>query len=255
MRESMPLISVILPVQNAGIYLTECLENLLQQTYTNIEILAIDDFSSDDSFTILKDYAKKDTRLHISRNIKRYGMAMTLNRCLKKAQGQYIAFMNAKDVSHKHRLQQQYSYLKKNENVVAVGVQCTFLNEENQRVGISEFPTESLKIYKKPLDGTNMIFDNVMVERHRIPKDVLHFKMNSHPFMYTDIVIKLLKYGEVLNLPQILYGKRMLNKQKLPRVKIQFPSMAKILLRAITLYDHKLSFRSLFINPLLASLK
>jgi len=249
-----PLISVILSIQNAADYLPECLDNLLQQTYKNIEIIAIDDFSSDDSFRILQNYAKKDTRLIISRNVKRYGTAMTLNRCMKRAQGQYIAFMNAKDISHTHRLQQQYIYLKENKHVVAIGVQCNLLTKENAKISISEFPTESLKIHQRPIDGISMLFDNLMVHRHRIPKDVLHFKTNTYPFIYTDIVMKLLKYGEVLNLPQVLYTKRIISPQQ-QKTRAHFPSLAKTWLRAITLYDHKLPLRSLFLNPLLASLK
>lgn len=255
MTQKLPLISVILPVQNAADYLSECLEQLLKQTYSNIEIIAIDDFSSDNSHEILKKYARKDRRLRISRNVKRYGMALTLNRCLRQAKGSLIAFMNAKDATHKDRLNQQYLYLQANEKAVAAGVQCTFVNQEEKAIGVSQFPTENAQMYKKPLDGVTMLFDNVMIHRHRIPKDLLHFKTNIYPFIYTDIIIKLLKYGELVNLPQVLYTKRILTQQKSHIPSIHLPSLAKIWFRAITLYDYKLSLRSLFISPLLASMK
>lgn len=259
MTDNKPLISVILPVQNAANYLSECLEKLLQQTYTNFEIIAIDDFSSDTSYEILKTYAQKDQRLKISQNVKRYGMALTLNRCLKKAHGSLIAFMNAKDAAHRDRLNQQFLYLQANEAVVAAGVQCAFVNEEEKALGVSQFPTENAEMYKKPLDGVSMLFDNVMIHRHRIPKDVLHFKTNKYPFIYTDIIVKLLKYGELVNLPQVLYTKRILAAAKNGKTShlqgVHFPSLAKIWLRAIALYDHKLSFKSLFISPLLTNLK
>lgn len=250
-----PLISVILPVHNAEKYIAACIYSLLHQTYKPIEIIAIDDFSSDNSYTILQHYAKQDARLRLSRNVKHYGMALTLNRCMRQAKGKLIAFMNPKDISHPRRLEQQYEYLLANEKTVAVGVQCSFLNEQNERVGTSEFPTEYPAIYKKPLDGVSMLFENVMVHRHRIPKDVLYFKTNTYPFIYTDIVVKLLKYGELLNLPHVLYIKRLFAHNKHSEPKFQFPSLAKIWLRAATLYDHKVPLRSLFITPLLASLK
>ncbi|HSW87934.1 MAG TPA: glycosyltransferase family 2 protein [Candidatus Saccharimonadales bacterium] len=255
MSNKQPLISVILPIQNAAEYLEECLEQLLQQTYTNLEIIAIDDFSGDASFKILKKYARNDKRLHISRNVKRYGMALTLNRCLRQAKGSLIAFMNAKDATHRDRLNQQYLYLQANEKAVAAGVQCTFVNQEEKAIGVSQFPTENAQMYKKPLDGVTMLFDNVMIHRHRIPKDLIYFKTNIYPFIYTDIIIKLLKYGELVNLPQVLYTKRILTQQKTHTPSMHLPSLAKIWFRAITLYDHKLSLKSLFITPLLASWK
>jgi glycosyltransferase involved in cell wall biosynthesis len=254
MTEDNPLISVVLPVYNAAKYLPECLEQLLHQTYTNIEIIAIDDFSTDSSFEILRKYSQQDKRLHISQNVKHYGMALTLNRCMKSTQGMFVSFMNAKDSSHTDRLNQQLVHLQKSEEAVAVGVQCSFVNEDNQEIGQSEFPIENGNMYKKPLDGVTMLFENMMIHRHRIPKDVLHFKTNKYPFIYTDIVIKLLKYGEIVNLSQVLYTKRMI-KQSMPTMNFHFPSLAKIWFRAITVYDHKLSLRSIFLSPLLASLK
>ena len=252
--QDQPLISVIVPVYNAAKYLEACLDHLLAQSYTNIEIIAIDDFSSDDSYKILRRYKKLDHRLSISKNVKHYGIALTLNRCMKRAKGECIAFMNAKDMSHKDRLQQQYLYLQANEKTVAVGVQCVYLNEEDKKVGKSAFPTEHVEVYKKPLDGVTLLFDNVMVHKKRIPKDVLHFKTNQYPFIYTDIYIKLLKYGELLNLPQVLYVKRKL-KDRTRIAKHPFPSLAKTWFRGITIHDHMPSLRSIFLNQLLSNLK
>src|SRR5579871_6285637 len=201
-----PLISVILPVYNAAEYLAECLEQLLEQSYSNLEIIAIDDFSRDNSFKILQKYSKQDKRLHIARNVKHYGIALTLNRCLKHSNGTLIAFMNAKDASYKYRLERQLKYLQDHEKAVAVGVQCRYANEKQQTMSISEFPAGNMELYKTPMDGVSLLFENLMVHKLRIPRDVLHFKTNTYPFIYTDVVIKLSKYGEIANLSQVLYA-------------------------------------------------
>ena len=119
-----PLISIILPVHNSSEHLRECVRSLLSQSYKNIEILAIDDDSKDGSYKILREFTRKDKRFKVKRNVKRYGIGITLNRLIKKAKGDFIAFMDAEDVSTKDRLKKQLLYLKSNPQVVAVGTQC-----------------------------------------------------------------------------------------------------------------------------------
>src|SRR6266540_5036790 len=99
MKNSKPLISILLPVHNSEGYLADCLNSLLNQTYKNIEIVAMDDKSSDNSYRILNQFKKQDKRLRVYKNIKRYGIAVTLNRLLKKTKGNYIAFMDTNDIS------------------------------------------------------------------------------------------------------------------------------------------------------------
>ena len=96
MNNPKPLISILLPVHNSEKYLSDCLKSLLSQTYKNIEIVAIDDKSSDKSYRILNQFKKTDKRVRVYRNVKRYGIAITLNRLLKKSKGSYLAFMDIK---------------------------------------------------------------------------------------------------------------------------------------------------------------
>src|SRR3989338_8386665 len=93
MNDSKPLISILLPVHNTEKYLSDCLNSLINQTYKNIEIVAIDDKSSDKSYKILNQFKKKDKRIRVYKNVKRYGISITLNRLVNKAKGSYIAFM------------------------------------------------------------------------------------------------------------------------------------------------------------------
>src|SRR3989344_1390069 len=102
-----PIVSIVLPVHNSERFLSDCIKSLKRQTYRKIEIIAIDDMSSDNSFKILKEFAKKDKRIRIYRNIKRYGIAITLNRLIKKAKGDFIAFMDSGDISSSQRIKKQ----------------------------------------------------------------------------------------------------------------------------------------------------
>lgn len=90
-------ISVIIPVFNAEIYLKRCLDSVLNQTLRDIEVICIDDCSTDSSFEILQDFAKMDARLTILRNVKNIGQGLTRNKGIDLAKGEYIAFVDCDD--------------------------------------------------------------------------------------------------------------------------------------------------------------
>lgn len=244
-----PLVSVILPVHNAQEYLSASLKSILNQSYTNLEIIAIDDFSSDHSYSILEEFARKDSRLIISRNVKRYNMAITLNRALKKVTGQFIAFMRAEDISHKDRFLKQTAFLKINKKVVAVGSQCYLLDRNGKRIGKTTFPVEKLSIYQKPIHGVSVQFEGLMINRLLIPKDLLYFHTNKHPFMYSDIIVKLLQYGEVNNLPIYLHMHRRYTPDRQNKAR-DLVTTARMWLRSEALFGYRPSLKS-FVFPLL----
>ena len=95
--ETIPLLSVVMPVHNPHQYLTICLDSVLQQTFYDYELIAIDDASTDNSYNILMEYAKNDHRLKVLHNEKSIGAASTRNRGLHEASGKYIIFLDADD--------------------------------------------------------------------------------------------------------------------------------------------------------------
>jgi len=92
-----PDISVIVPVFNTALYLSDCLDSLLAQSHKNLEIICINDASYDNSLDILKDYAKKDTRVRIYSFEDNVGVATCRNYALSKAHGEYIGFVDSDD--------------------------------------------------------------------------------------------------------------------------------------------------------------
>src|SRR4051812_24815474 len=93
------VVTVLLPVYNASKFLPECLESLQKQTYGDIQIIAIDDNSKDNSFTILKRFQRQFRGLEVYKNKKHYGIAVCYNRALKLAKGRFITFMNPNDIN------------------------------------------------------------------------------------------------------------------------------------------------------------
>ena len=247
---SNPLISVILPVRNVSAHLQSCLESISAQTYIDFEIIAIDDFSSDDSWKILKTYAKGEKRLKIFHNVKRYGMAISLNRAIKKIRGEFVAFMKAEDICHPERLKKQLTFLLTNRKAVAVGSQCYYINSQGKRIGKSSFPVDSTQIYKKPLHGISVQFEGIMVNNLLVPKDTLYFHPNAKNYIYSDIFVKLLRYGQLANLPHYLYSYRKLYAHRQMALLSESIETAKLWLRSETKFSHRPSLRP-FLFPIL----
>lgn len=240
-----PFISIVLPVYNNAAYLPDCLDSLLAQSYDNFEIIAIDDFSKDTSFKVLKSYKKLDKRLRVYRNVKHYGTALTLNRAVKRAKGQFMVFMDPEDVCYKDKLRRQLAFLLDNPKVVAVGTQCTYINKVGKRIDKSNFPDEAQDIYSKPFHGISMQFQTIMLNRFNLPKDMPYFPTNGHPFLYSNVLVKMVAFGELRNLPHppMQYHRKHIFK---PAFSLhEMPLFAKLWVESISNQDYRLSLRSL----------
>ena len=91
------LLSIVIPVHNASSYLRRCLDSIVCQTYGQIEVIVIDDLSTDNSIQIVEEYQKKDPRIKLLRNVGNLRVGYTRNRGLKEAAGEYVWFVDADD--------------------------------------------------------------------------------------------------------------------------------------------------------------
>lgn len=246
-----PLVSVILPVFKSEKFLRDCLESLSSQSYKNIEIVAVVDYLGDKSLKILKKHKKIDKRVRVYSNLQRYGLASTLNRLIRLSKGQYVAFMDPHGIAMKSRITRQVSFLTKNPKVAALGSQTIVIDGNGRKLLRSEFPREHNEIYAHLIAGDSMKFETAMVDRTRLPKDILKFKKNTHyPFVYADVFMKIGLYKELANLKENLVMARIHSEKKqLVNIKKKF-SFIKLLFESTTLYEYKPSIRSLF-SPIL----
>jgi glycosyltransferase involved in cell wall biosynthesis len=106
-----PVVSVLMAACNAEAFLTEAVESVLGQGFGDLEFIAIDDGSTDGTSTILSDYARRDSRVHLLRNESNVGLARSLNRGLDLARGQYVARQDADDISLPDRLGTQVAFM------------------------------------------------------------------------------------------------------------------------------------------------
>lgn len=105
------LISVIIPVFNVKDYLTECLESVVNQTYKNLEIIIVDDGSTDGSSEICDNYAKIDNRIRVFHQEKNYGQSVARNKGIDNSKGSIITFIDSDDYIHKQMIEVLYKNL------------------------------------------------------------------------------------------------------------------------------------------------
>lgn len=106
-----PAISIVMPVRNAGPYLRQALASVRSQTFTDYELIIINDGSSDETARIADDFSRSDTRVTVAHNDRQSGIVDALNRGIEIARAPVICRMDGDDIMHPHRLEKQYAYL------------------------------------------------------------------------------------------------------------------------------------------------
>lgn len=112
---SYPLVSVIVPFFNEKNYIKECLESVLNQTYKNIELILVDDGSTDNSFNVIKNFIKQDLRVKYFKKKNSKTVANPRNYGVKKAKGKFLAFLDADDIWKNNKLELQLKKIKNND--------------------------------------------------------------------------------------------------------------------------------------------
>lgn len=110
----MKKISIITPVYNAEKYITDTINSVLAQTYTNWEMIIVDDCSTDRTTQIVESFCQKDNRIKLIKHQKNQGVAMTRNTALAHAKGEYIAFLDGDDLWCDKKLEKQLAFMEKN---------------------------------------------------------------------------------------------------------------------------------------------
>jgi len=190
-----------MPVYNAGEFLIESMESILNQTFKDFEFIIINDCSIDNSLKTIKGFQKKDNRIKIINNRKNLGVKRSLNKGLKIARGKYVARMDADDISLPNRFKVQFDYLENHPKIFLIGGSAIIINESGERLGIFE-KYDNYKRIKKKLPKTNcMIHPSIMF---RNTKDIYYREKFIRSEDY-DLYLRFLSQGKnITNLHDFL---------------------------------------------------
>lgn len=202
-----PKITVLLPVYNCELYIKTAVESILNQTFTNFELLIIDDASTDATVSILKKF--DDPRIQLIEKPLNSGYTNSLNYGLKIAKGQYIARMDADDISYPERFARQIDYLDNHPDVVVCGT--TYKIVDNDKKIILPQDHEAIKIGL--LWGNCVSHPSVMIRKKIVDDFSIRYDTSKEPAEDYDMWVRLLSIGKLHNLKEILLEYRVYGNQ------------------------------------------
>lgn len=135
----MDLVSVLMPCFNSEKFIDESIKSVLDQTYTNWELLICDDGSDDNSKSIIESYQEVDSRIRLIPNHYSKGASGARNSCLEMAKGRYIAFLDSDDIWLPKKLEKQLNFMKETKSQFSYSYYQT-MNEEGITTGIYKSP-------------------------------------------------------------------------------------------------------------------
>jgi len=168
-------VSVILPVYNAEKYLDETIQSVLCQTYCDFELIIINHACTDNSADIIKQYIKSDERVvSIELDINKGGPAYPRNEGIKKAHGEYIAFIDSDDVWLPNKIEEQLSFMKENKlnfsssNILVIDENSEPLKMLSMMYKVKLFYRSFFNLQKDFVMNNFIVLASVMVSRHVI---------------------------------------------------------------------------------------
>ena len=197
-----PKISVLIAVYNAEKYIQQALKSIYNQTYQDFEIILVDDASTDKTSEIL--FNMKDSRTFIYRNSENKGLTKSLNIGLKLCRGEYIARMDADDISHPQRFKKQVRYLDENPKCLVLGSWYGRIDSTGQIWGTKETPTTYENIRKNLLIGNCVGHGSAMLRRSSLV-EIGGYNEKYICAQDYDLWLRLSEVGELRNLGEYLY--------------------------------------------------
>ena len=166
------LVSIIIPVYNAERFIEDTIDSIKAQTYSQWELLLIDDCSKDSSKEIIEKYAKEDSRIKYTKLEKNSGAAMARNKGIELAQGRYICFLDADDKWVKTKLKSQIDFMRKKKCAFSF-TSYQFADDKCNPNGAKVIVPKTIN-YKQALKNTTIWTSTVMFDMKKLTKELVY---------------------------------------------------------------------------------
>lgn len=196
---------------NYGLFLSQSIESILQQSFKDFEFIIIDDGSIDNSVEIIRGYS--DPRVVLIQLKKNRGNYKARNIGISKAKGKYICVMDADDVANHNRFKIQYDYMQKYPYIGCIGSQSMIIDSSGTKIGQINRPLSYSVLKTYLLKDNFMTHPTLMIRRNLLSKHNIFY---NEALPYTadyDFVVRLAQISRVKNLPERLINYRIHNEQ------------------------------------------
>ena len=199
-----PLVSVIMPAYNAADVLPDAVNSVLKQTYNLLELIIVDDFSSDKTYEIAKAFMDRDKRVYVYKNDINCGVSRTRNYGVSIAKGDWIAFLDSDDMWREDKLEKQVSFVVSNPDAMISYTASAFIDFYGNRYGY-EMPAELKMTYSMLLKRNLLSCSSVMV-RSDIMKRYNMERDDTHEDYVTWLkILKETSFAYGINEPLLIY--------------------------------------------------
>ena len=198
----MPNISVVIPAYNAAKFLSDAIESILKQTFQDFEVIVIDDCSTDDTWKVIKSFAKKDSRIRPYQNKQNLGIAGNRNKGVSLAKGKYLVWQDADDISLSMRLEKQFRFMEKHSEVGIVGGYIK-LFRGSITLGIREYPLHDSSLRQCIFRYSPIAQPAAMVRLEALHK-VGAYNLKYPPAEDIDMTFRIGEYYKLANIPEIV---------------------------------------------------
>jgi glycosyltransferase involved in cell wall biosynthesis len=202
MSKSTPLLSVVMPVHNGRAFLDESISSIVNQTLADFEFIILDDASTDDSGSAVRQWEKRDSRIRLFRSDRKLGLAGSSNFVVRKANTHVLARMDADDIADPDRLRRQWEVIESRPDVFAVGTLCDGIDAAGRRVR----PRDRWRLVRRspyiPFAHGSAMFRKDAFEAAGGYREDLKGGEDQ------DLFFKMTAKGRVVTLPDVLYHYR-----------------------------------------------
>lgn len=181
------LVSIIIPCFNAERYIINTLESVKNQTYTNYEVIIVNDSSTDNSKEIIEEYIKNDSRFHLLNLESNYGVSFARNTGIENSKGKYIAFLDSDDIWLPMKLSRQINFMKINN----CSFSCTayeILDNRNNKIIKKVIPDRKLD-FNLLLHGNQIACFTVVIEK-KIVENIYFEKIRHEDYKFWLDILK-----------------------------------------------------------------
>lgn len=198
-------------------YLKSAVESVLNQTFSDFEFIVVDDGSTDSSPNIIEEYAKSDSRIIFLKNESNMGITKSLNRGFSAACGEYIARMDADDISLPTRFEKQIEFLNQHTDVIVCGTWADLIGEgaekRKKKTWTVELPErEEFRCSLLFGNQASIIHPTAMFRKSMLDRFNIKYDENYPVSQDYKMWVECSKYAQCANVPEILFQYRLNNK-------------------------------------------